>query len=274
MSVKLIAIDVDETLVTDKQELQAETIKAIKKANDQGVRIVITTGRPPRSALPVINKLGLAGKTDEYMINYHGTLIKDTANNLIKEVLLTPDQIRHAAELAKNYDGVDFVVETENEMFLTKPDITWASGFESNKNHYQMHVQKIEQILDPHQKHHFFKMMFIGPKEKLDEVQSDLPRWVTDDLTTIRTEDEFIDMFNKHVNKGWALQALSEKLGIKPENIMAIGDGTSDIPMIKYAKYGVAMGNGNQNVKDAAAYVTSNNNHNGVAQAIEHYVLK
>lgn len=116
--------------------------------------------------------------------------------------------------------------------------------------------------------------MFSAPKAKLDALEKVLPAWTKNDYRRIRTEDYFIDMINKVVNKGNAVKTLAAKLGFKPEEVMAIGDGNSDVPMVKFAGEGVAMKNGSDAVLAAADYVTAtDNNHLGLAKAIEKYAL-
>lgn len=271
MSVKLIALDIDGTLLTSQNQVQEETIAAIKKAQKAGIKIVLTTGRPLISTEPYFKMFGLDGDPDQYMILYHGSIIRNGVGKKLVSNTITLDQVKKGNEVVQNIPGVDFIVQTADQMYLTKNDSNWYTAYESYKNHYPVHYRTIEQLAK--EDYNYYKMMFSGAKEKLDEIQAKLPEWTKTDVRTIRSELTYIDMLNKQSNKGWALKKLISILHVDPENIMAIGDGNTDIPMIEFAKYGIAMGNGVQALKDAAYAVTSDNNHAGVAEAIEKYCL-
>ncbi len=273
MSIKLIALDIDDTLVNSAGKLEGATIAAIQKAKDRGIKVVLTTGRPLKSTEKLLNQLKLNDANDQYVINYHGTLIQTTSGKMIASNPLNFDGVEKASNYIKDTPDIDFVAETNDEMFLTKPEMTWYAGFECSKNHYQVHFRTIEQMRRERDQHTFYKMMFIGAPKRLDQVQKNLPDWLLDDFKTARTEVCFFDMINKKVSKGWAVKTLSEKLGFSPDEVMAVGDGDSDIPMIKFAGTGVAMKNGTKDLLKATNLVTDDQNHAGVAKAIEKYAL-
>lgn len=274
MSIKLIALDIDDTLLNSNGQLEAATIQAIERAKKNGIKVVLTTGRPLLSTTKFLERLGLANQADRYVINYHGTLIQTTTGKLIASHPLRFSDIKKVATYIKDATGVDFVAETNEDMFLTKTDMNWHTGFECFKNHYRIHFRSLAQLQAEQNHLTFYKMMFIAPPKILDEVQKNLPSWLLQDYKCARTETSFFDIINKKVNKGWAVKTLAEKLGLTQDEVMAVGDGDSDLPMIQYAGLGVAMKNGTPSLLKAANTITSDQNHAGVAKAIEKYVLK
>lgn len=273
MNIKLIALDIDDTLLNSNGQLETATIQAVDKAKQKRVKVVLTTGRPLMSTTMLLERLGLANQSDQYVINYHGTLIQTTAGKLIASNPLRFADIKKAANYIQNADGVDFVAETNQDMFLTKPNMNWHTGFECFKNHYRVHFRTIAQMEAEQSQLTFYKMMFIAAPKTLDKVQENLPAWLLQAYKCARTETSFFDMINKKVNKGWAVKTLAEKLGFDQDEVMAVGDGDSDLPMIQYAGLGVAMKNGTLRLLKAANEITSDQNHAGVAKAIEKYVL-
>lgn len=272
----MIAIDVDGTLVNSDLKIQAGTVKAIKAARDKGIKPVVTTGRPLMSTKPLLAQLGLDDQDDQYVINYHGSEIQTTSGHLIADHHVTLKDVKRTGSYIQKYPDINFILQTNNEMYLTKPDINWYTAHEATKNLYQTHYRPLEQILKEARKKNlvFYKIMFSAPKPKLDALQKQLPAWTKEDYHRLRSQDYFIDMINKAVNKGNAVKTLAQKLGFKPEEVMAIGDGDSDVPMVKFAGEGVAMKNGSDAVLAAADHVTStDNNHLGLAKAIEKYAL-
>lgn len=274
MSIKLIALDIDDTLLNSEAQLEEATIKAIEKAKQEGIKIVLTTGRPLMSTTKFLKQLGLANQSDQYVINYHGTLIQTTAGKLIASNPLTFADVKKTATYIQNATGVDFVAETNRDIFLTKANMNWHTGFECFKNHYRVHFRTLAQMESEQSHLTFYKMMFIAEPTILDKVQKNLPNWLLQGYKCARTETSFFDIINKKVNKGWAVKTLAEKLGFAPDEVMAVGDGDSDLPMIQYAGLGVAMKNGTPRLLKAANEITSDQNHAGVAKAIEKFVLK
>ena len=273
MNIKLIALDIDETLLNDDHRILDETLRSIERAKKQDIKILLTTGRPLMSTKPLLQKLKLDNQNDQYVINYHGTEIQTTSGKLIAANPISFADVKRANDFIKDVPNVDFIVESNEALFMTKPDMTWYTGFEISKNHYQAHFRNIEQMEKENKQHTFYKMMFIADSETLDNLLKNLPNWVAKDYKALRTEDCFFDMINKKVNKGWAVKELAERLGIKQEEVMAVGDGDSDISMVEYAGCGVAMQNGTKALLKIADHVTEDNHHDGVGRAIEKYAL-
>jgi Cof subfamily protein (haloacid dehalogenase superfamily) len=119
----------------------------------------------------------------------------------------------------------------------------------------------------------FLKVMMIDEPEILDKAIARIPADVKEKYTVLKSAPYFLEMLDKRVNKGTGVKSLADVLGIKPEEIMTIGDQENDIAMIEYAGVGVAMDNAIPSVKEVANFVTKSNLEDGVAYAIEKFVL-
>ena len=116
--------------------------------------------------------------------------------------------------------------------------------------------------------------MMIDEPEILDEGMAKLPKELWNKYSVAKSTPYFLEFFNKDSNKGLALDRLAKHLGIKKEEIITMGDAMNDFPMIEYAGMGIAMGNAVPEIKEIAKYVTDTNDNDGVAKAIEKFVLE
>ena len=116
--------------------------------------------------------------------------------------------------------------------------------------------------------------MMIDEPEKLDKAIEKLPKEVYEKYTVVKSAPFFLEFMNKKVNKGVGVELLAKHLNIKQEEIITMGDAGNDLHMIEYAGMGIAMGNATNDIKTIANYITESNNEDGVAKAIEKFVLK
>ena len=116
------------------------------------------------------------------------------------------------------------------------------------------------------------KIMFIDPEEVLEEAIKKIPQAIFEKYTVVRSAPFFLEFLNKASSKGTGVKALTEYLHIKQEEVICIGDAGNDLDMIQFAGLGVAMGNAFDEVKEAADYITKNNDEDGVAHVIEKFI--
>ena len=117
------------------------------------------------------------------------------------------------------------------------------------------------------------KIMMIDEPEILGPAMEKLPKEVFEKYTVVRSTPYFLEFLNKEVNKGVGVEMLAKHLGVKQEEIITFGDAGNDLHMIEYAGLGVAMANAFDEVKEAANYITDSNEYDGVAKAIEKFIL-
>ncbi len=266
MAIKLVAMDLDHTLLNENRKISDFDLEMIKKARLMGIHFTIATGRMYAAA----KEYGEFLDIDIPVITYQGSLIKTLMS---KEELLhlriSKEVALEAIELAKDkgvhiniYNGDDLYVFSENELI----------------RRYKK-VNNIHAIVDPNiDKKMFFdptKVVFVEDNLKLlDELQNELDDRYRGSCDVTRSLPHLLELGHKDATKSKALKFLTERMGIEQSETMAIGDGIGDIDMIEWAGVGVAMDNAEKLVKENSDWVTSDNNNNGVGKAIEKFVLK
>ncbi|NRD77732.1 sugar-phosphatase [Bacillus sp. BRMEA1] len=266
---KLIAIDIDGTLINDRKELTNEVIDAIQSAKAKGVKVVISTGRPIGGVLSLIEELKL-NEEDEYVITYNGAVVQSTlTNEVISEVSLTYQDLKELYELSIQVQSPMHFFDSES-IYTPNKDINKYTVHESHINQVPLHYRTIDEIpedmLIP-------KVMFIDEPERLQKVIDAIPNSFREKYAMVQSAPFFLEILHPSVSKGNAVKQLAEKLSIKREEVICIGDGENDLSMVEYAGCGVAMGNAVSSIKEAAQFETLSNNENGVAYAIEKLVL-
>ncbi|AKL85527.1 MULTISPECIES: phosphoglycolate phosphatase [Bacillus] len=242
VDIKLIAIDMDGTLLNDEQLISEGNRQAIREAEDKGVYVVISTGR----TLMTCRELAESLKLSSYLITANGSEIWDSEFNLVERQLLHTDHIQMMWDL-KNKHNTNFWASTVDKV--------WRGEFP-------------ETITD----HEWLKFGFdIEDDDIRNEVLTELKK--NKELEITNSSPTNIEVNALGINKAAALAKVSEKLGFTMENVMAMGDSLNDIAMIEKAGVGIAMGNAQDIVKETADWVTDTNIEDGVAKAIRHWVL-
>ncbi|MBW1604800.1 sugar-phosphatase [Lactobacillus sp. Sy-1] len=267
MDIKLIAIDIDGTLVDDDKVLREPTKQAIAAARQKGIKIVLCTGRPISGVEKYLEELSISG-SDEYAITFNGSTVQDANGKVITNHTITYDDFVDTEALARKFD-VNYQIETPEAIYAFNRDLSRYSIYESSIVRLPIKFRTPEDIKPELT---ITKSMFVSSPEKITHAKANIPTAIQDKLYVVQTEPFFLEFLNKKISKGNALRELAEKLDLKPENIMAIGDQGNDLSMIKFAGLGVAMGNAIEDNKQAAQFVTKRNVENGVAYAINKFV--
>jgi Cof subfamily protein (haloacid dehalogenase superfamily) len=158
------------------------------------------------------------------------------------------------------------IVDFESRIITLNHDIDPMVYQQAYENQAVLFVRSVEEF--PEKGQAIAKACFVGSQELLDRVED----W-GQDFNVLRTDARFLELLNPKVNKGQGLKELCGRLEIAPEEVMAIGDERNDLDMFAFTGTSVAMGNGNDLVKQAADYVTSSNDEDGIAQALEKFVF-
>lgn len=263
----LVAIDIDGTLVNSVHEITPAVADAVKRVVDSGSRIVLCTGRPYPGAKAYMEELGLT-KEGDYIINYHGALVQRTdSGKVVINHQLSHDEMIKWHEFVKEM-GISFQAIREDGVFSEAVDFTPTQLIEPFVNTMNLHIRTLAD-LDPEMK--YSKFVIQDEVELIDQLDAAIPAELTERYTVIRSMPTSIEILNKDASKGRTLKELADHLGIPRERVMAIGDSGNDIDMVDYAGLGVAMGNAVPAVRDVADVVTTTNNENGVAEAINRH---
>lgn len=273
MAIKLVAIDIDATLINDQRQITPRTKQAIQAANQQGVKVVLCTGRPMTGVDAYLTELGLNHQDDEYVISFNGALAQSTNEQvLVNYTLSFADYVDWQAFCTKH--NVKSQIESRDYIYTTNRDLSPWTIHESDLVSMPVRVRSLDEMAHTQDQYVLAKGMMLGDKKQLDDVQSAITKQFTDRFTIIRSEDFYLEIVDHRASKGSTLKALSEELGIKQDEVMALGNAQNDNSMIEYAGIGVAMGNSVPETKAVADVITDTNNNDGVGKAIEKYVLK
>lgn len=270
MGIKMIAIDLDGTLLNENHGLNPATIQAVKAAKVAGVKVVLCSGRPLSGVAQYFEALGLTEPGD-YVISYNGAMVQhaDTGVVLVQHTLSAQD-FKDMANLAETL-GVHIQALDESQLYTPNADISQYTVRESYLVKMPLFYRQADSFQESKR---FAKLMMIDQPALLAAAKQKIPSEYFDKYYIVNSEPFFLEILNKAVNKGNAVKALADAIGIKLSEVMAIGDQANDIPMIKVAGIGVAMGNAALETIAAADVQTATNVEDGVAKAIEKYALK
>jgi Cof subfamily protein (haloacid dehalogenase superfamily) len=274
--IRLIAIDLDGTLLNSKVELPQENLDALQRAHKAGIEIVLGTGRRHDFAMPIAQILGF----DLWLFSSNGAITRSTRGETFHRDLLpkeTAIRLAQAMRKFRSYMVLTFdrsgsgAIVCENHDRLYGVIQRWM---EKNAPYIQ-YVSPIEEALteDP------IQAMFCGPIELMETAQAELAACgFSEVFTTLRTQYDhrnlcIVDILNAGCSKGHALERWAAHRGIDRGEVMAIGDNYNDIEMLTFAGHPVIMGNACDDLKNCGYTVTLHHDEHGVAAAIEQ-VLK
>ena len=266
---KLVAIDIDGTLMNDRKEITKEVNDAIQAAKAKGVKVVICTGRPIVGVQSIIEELKLNDE-DDFVITFNGALVQNTYTHEVEsQIALSYEDLKEIHELSQKIGSPLHYFDTEN-LYTPHREISRYTIHEAHINKMPLNYLPVDEVpkdmLIP-------KVMFIDEPERLDTNIGKIPESFWEKYTFVKSTPFFLEILDPRVSKGNAVKLLAEKLGINQEEVICIGDGENDLSMVEYAGCGVAMANAESVVKEAAQFHTLSNNENGVAYAIDKLVL-
>ncbi|WP_367986266.1 Cof-type HAD-IIB family hydrolase [Streptococcus sp. ZY1909104] len=268
--IKLIALDMDGTLLNEKKELTQPQIDTIHQAVAAGVTVVLCTGRPLVGVKPFVEQLGF-DQEDEYIIVNNGCsthLTKDWS--LIDWEELTQTDLDYL-DTFTNTDEVQLTLFDEDHFFVVAQKANETVVHDASLVGMTPISINLEEAKSG--KHRFFEAMFVGEKEAIDAFENTHNPVLSQKYSTVRSQEYLLEILPNGASKASGLKKLADRLGILPEEIMAVGDANNDLEMIAFAGLGIAMGNANEQVKAIAQDITDSNENNGVAKAIEKYIL-
>ncbi|MFC5405729.1 Cof-type HAD-IIB family hydrolase [Cohnella soli] len=262
MNYRMIALDVDGTLLNDHHELTPKVRGAVREAASRGAEIVLCTGRGSTSALPVLKELGLQGT----MITHNGASVVDSeSRSILFDTVISHDSAFPYINYCRER-GIHFDMNTAFDLF------TEAIGEEAETMYRNLKAQPISRRKDDAFPERLVKLSIYASKEMMDGVETEWGTWKSK-LQFVRSGDNFIDVQSHEATKGKALERLAAMRGIPRKSILALGNYYNDLGMIAFAGKGVAMDNSPPEVKEKADAVTLSNNEDGVAAALEAYVF-
>lgn len=269
MKYKLLVLDVDGTLLNSENQISVRTQAALLKAQQMGVRIVLASGRPTYGLLPVAKALEL-GNYGGFILSYNGGQIINAKNGeILFERRINPEMLPYLEKKARKSDFAIFTYR-DQELITDRP---------ANEHIQQEALLNNLKVI---QESEFSIAIDFAPckcvlvsddEEALIGLEEHWKRRLNGALDVFRSEPYFLEVVPCGIDKGTTLGALLEKLNVKSDEIIAIGDGVRDVAMIQMAGLGIAMGNAQASVQICADIVTASNDEDGVALAVEKAIL-
>ena len=262
MDYKLIAIDMDGTLLNDDKEIPSENKKMIEELANQGVSFILASGRPYQSLEPYTKKL------EVYLplISANGSVVKCSLTEK------TYHKSNISLELAQEL--IDYGLKNDYGVSVYYDGEILTSSQEMAEGHWDLEKIRPKVVDDLKISKSPIKVIYFGAEEKIDHAYPFLREKYQNHLYITRSDEEYLEIMNLEVSKGKALEYMMDKMNINSDQVMAIGNNFNDVAMFKVAGLAVAMGNSPQGVKEEADFITKSNQESGVAHALKKLLLK
>jgi len=268
--IKMLVVDLDGTLLNHDDQISIENIKAIKKAQDLGVRFCIATGRPEQLVKSFVKTLNY----EDDLIMYNGSVIGHPfKNERLLSYEIDKTYFKDLLDYGLNHQKV-MLIYTKNAIF-SEPNYR-VDYFTSLNEELPLDQRAVFKRIIPHidllMNDEINKVLFVENNQ--DDYDHTMSRFShMKELNFVRSQHYFIDINHHESSKGNAVEFLAKKWGIELKDVMVIGDQENDISMLKIAGKSVAVDNASSYVKSFCHHVVKPNHKNGVAEAIEKYIL-
>ncbi len=287
---KLVAIDLDGTLLNSYGEVTAKTKEAIKKAVEKGVEVVLASGRPISSVEDLANDLS----ANHYLISGNGAIVYDMhKKEIVYDNFLKKEQVLEIIKICEE-NSIYYNIYTENEV-LTK-SLNYNTLFYHSENTHKQEekrtniniVDDVYGYIEKTEDDHFLKItvcdesrvVFNNILKKLEmvpnidvlDVSHMSKKIIRNGTDEVLVEYCYTEITNKDVHKWSAMKFIIDDMNITSEEVVAIGDNVNDKEMIEGAGLGVAMGNATDQIKEIANVTVATNNEDGVCEVFEKYI--
>jgi len=262
MNYKMLVLDLDDTLLRDDHSISDRNKEMLMKAQEQGVYVVLASGRPTPAMLQYAEQLDLK-KYGSYIISYNGAVITDlTKQSNIFEQCLSKEQIHslHDFSMANNVDIITYtsdsiISETSSKYIDVELEIT------------QMKFNKVD-CFKSAVTESAVKCLLLEEPEYLKTVETKLKKEKPNKSVSL-SKPFFLEVMPQGIDKAASIARLAEKLGIRQEEIIAVGNAGNDLTMVEYAGLGVWVDNVTPELRDRADVIVASNNDHGVAEVVE-----
>lgn len=270
--IKAVFLDIDGTLITFNNKISLKNINTIKYIqNNYNIYFFLASGRPPQDIQSYYKELNFStpviSMNGSYIIDFNKKkIIKEESIPLLVVEKFQNECLKYPVSLIF-YHGSNAI--TEKKSLIIKQEIEYSTNNIEIISFDKMLKNWNNNNIRPH------KIGVLSEKKEiLTEICFKLKKKFKKILNIHRSQSNFIEVINFNISKAKAISFLSKKFFFKRENILAIGDSDNDISMLKFAGIGIAMGNAKNSVKKYANSVTLNNDQDGVAYALEKYIIK
>jgi len=256
--IKIVFVDIDGTLFDHaSNSFPASAVAALSQAKSNGVRVVLASGR----SYPLMQQIGATDLVEfDAFITVNGGLVYDPQFNVIHQSPIDPDMLNEMIQVARERQWSLHVVQQNRKFFITPPNQYCLDSCE------RLHIEITPEELQPYEIGLAYAAMVFAPPTEIEYLMTRFP-----DLYYHPFAEGSTDIHHQLTNKGNAALAVCRHFGISPDEALALGDGMNDIELIQAVKYGIAMGNGYDDLKEVALDVTTAIHDDGVYNALKKY---
>lgn len=264
MNYKLIAMDLDGTLNNDQKVITEKTKAALMDAQKKGIRLALASARPSPGLFKERDILRLQDYNG-ILMSYNGGRIVDAATG--KVLFETSMDLQQTKQVLRQLEKLPVtpILDDGVQFYVTDKD-GFKVDYECKNNN--MVCSEVGNLADFLTFAPVKILMSVDPKEIAD-VQKQIAALLPQSLTVVQTAPFYLEIIPKVINKGQGIRDICSVLGFSTAEVISFGDAENDIPMLRAAGMGVAMGNSTEAVKQAADMVTLTNNEDGIAAALE-----
>lgn len=264
MNIQLIALDIDGTLTNDQKQITPATRDALLSVQENGTRLALASARPLHGLLEFAEQLQFK-KHHGILMAYNGGKIVDAASEtILSETHMDIETTREILRFLETLP-VTVILDDGTQFYVTDPS-GYKVEYECRCN--RMTCTQVDNLADFLNFSPVKLLLSVEPTLLL-EVQKTIASHLSSGLTVVRTAPFYLEIIPTSINKGKGLSDICDHLGLPLSDTAAFGDSENDIPMLKAAGWGVAMGNAEDAVKEAADTVTVTNNEDGIAVALK-----
>lgn len=274
--IRIIGLDLDGTLLNDDKKICKRNIEVLQKAKEQGVKVVLCSGRSPEGMQRELTALDLK-KEGQYGIGLNGAVIYEAdTGRIIKRTLMKPEAVVQLVELGRRLnDHMNIQLYTGENVFVER----WNETTDFYQKATGSTPRLVKNLLDYRQQ--TVKIVFFHQGEidyslrKITRLKEDTQSSVPKGTQCVISAPYLLEFFDEAIDKGRGMADLAAYLNATQQEVMCVGDQENDMAMLQYAGLSVVMANGAPQVKELADYITENdNNDGGVAEAVEKFVLE
>ncbi|NLY18984.1 MAG: HAD family phosphatase [Clostridiaceae bacterium] len=264
MKYKLLAVDVDGTLVNNNREVTEKTKEYIKMAIEKGIVFTISSGRPIQGVKLITEQIGV----DIPVITYNGAMvITADGKNIIYSCNMKEEDVLEIEKYGKEFNTT-IAIWSENKLYTNRIDekaLKYSQVSGTKPQRYSNLKELVKKGIN--------KMLWFDDIERINSFERELHGKLGPSVNFHTSQPIYLEFVDRNASKAIALEKLGQYYNIKREEMIAVGDGFNDLSMIEYAGLGVAMENAPDEVKKAADFLTLSNEEDGVAFVIEKFIF-
>ena len=263
MNYRLIAADIDGTLLDSDGRITGPVKEAIKMVVKKGIVFTISTGRPIQGVKFIVEQLDI----DIPLITHNGAaVLKGKSGEILYQQTMTPSSVKNIYQLGMEKNTM-VIIWANNKLYVSEVNHK-TRGYSGISGVEPLPVDNICRIIQEG----VTKMIWYDDIETIDRLKEELEHYIAPDTNYHTSRPYFLEFVHSKASKAIAMDKLGQHYSISSDEMIAVGDGYNDLSMIEYAGLGVAMGNAPEGIKEKADYVTLTNDEDGLAHVIYKFI--